>query len=187
MFNGYDRSPVAALGEVSPVKSVGNSTTAYRDLEDDADVKIVLNALAESVAMRLREQGLKCKTVAINIRDKKLFCFDRQCKIPIPSNNAGDIAECAFTLFRANYDWRVPIRSIGVKGADLIPADVPVQTDLFTDDTQRQKREKIDVAVDDLRNRFGFSCVKRGVVMQDLRFSDLNAKDHHTIHPYSYF
>lgn len=67
--NGLDTSPVAHTGEVSPIKSVGNSTTTYRDLEDDNDVKIVLNALSESVAMRMREQGFKCKTVCVHVRD----------------------------------------------------------------------------------------------------------------------
>lgn len=39
---------------------------AYRDLTNDNDVKIVLNGLSESVAMRMREQGFNCKAVCIN-------------------------------------------------------------------------------------------------------------------------
>ncbi|MFA9424550.1 MAG: DNA polymerase IV [Sedimentibacter sp.] len=185
--NGLDTSAVAQAGDVSPVKSIGNSTTAYRDLENDTDVKIVLNALAESVAMRMREQGFKCKTVCINVRDKNLQHFDRQCKIEKPTNSANDIAFSAFDLFQNNYDWKVPIRSIGVKGTDFVGENTAVQLDLFTDDNRRIKREKINKAVDNLRNRFGFSCIKRAVVMQDLKFSELNARDDHTIHPYNYF
>ena len=46
--NGWDDSPVSAEGYQAPIKSIGNSTTAPRDLENDQDVQIILMALAES-------------------------------------------------------------------------------------------------------------------------------------------
>ena len=49
------------------VKSVGNSTTTPRDLVDDTDVKVVFTVLAESVARRMREQGLQGRTVCISL------------------------------------------------------------------------------------------------------------------------
>ena len=71
--NGYDESPVKLENTSAPVKSVGNSTTTPRDMETDEDVKIVLYILAESVAARLRENGFRCRTVEISVRDKELF------------------------------------------------------------------------------------------------------------------
>ncbi len=71
--NGYDESPVKLENTSAPVKSVGNSTTTLRDMETDEDVKIVLYILAESVAARLRENGFRCRTVEISVRDKELF------------------------------------------------------------------------------------------------------------------
>lgn len=59
--NGYDESPVRLEDTHAPIKSVGNSTTTPRDLENDEDVKIVLYILAESVAARLRENGFRCR------------------------------------------------------------------------------------------------------------------------------
>lgn len=53
--NGWDESPVSPQGYEAPVKSIGNSTTTPRDLENNLDVQIVLMALAESVAARLRK------------------------------------------------------------------------------------------------------------------------------------
>lgn len=52
--NGLDTSPVSNIGAKSLIKSVGNSTTAPRDLITDQDVRITLYALCESVAERLR-------------------------------------------------------------------------------------------------------------------------------------
>ncbi|MFR6580849.1 MAG: hypothetical protein ACLURP_01480 [Ruminococcus sp.] len=46
-------------GMKRPIKSIGNSTTTPRDLENNLDVQIVLMALAESVAARLQETWLQ--------------------------------------------------------------------------------------------------------------------------------
>ena len=76
--NGWDESPVATEGYSAPIKSIGNSTTTPRDLENDLDVQIIFMALAESVSARLRKHGFKCNTVAISIRDNSLYHFSRQ-------------------------------------------------------------------------------------------------------------
>ena len=60
---------------LSPVKSVGNSCTAPHDLKCDEDAKMLITALGESVAMRLREQGLLARTVCISIRDCELYSY----------------------------------------------------------------------------------------------------------------
>ena len=57
--NGWDDSPVKREHTHAPIKSIGNSTTTPRDLETDEDVKIILYVLAESVAARLRENGVE--------------------------------------------------------------------------------------------------------------------------------
>lgn len=84
--NGYDESPVKLENTSAPVKSVGNSTTTPKDMETDEDVKIVLYILAESVAARLRENGFRCRTVEISVRDKELFHFSKQVKLQNASN-----------------------------------------------------------------------------------------------------
>ena len=120
--NGLDASPVMAMGEESVIKSIGNSTTTPRDLVDDADVKMTMCVLAESVAARLREHGLKCSTVQIHVRDNELNVFERQAKLPRPSQLSSEIATLSMELFRDNYRWARPIRSLGVRGTDLVDA-----------------------------------------------------------------
>lgn len=63
--NGWDDSPVTAESYHAPIKSIGNSTTTPRNLECDQDVQIILMALAESVAARLRKHGFRCNVVSI--------------------------------------------------------------------------------------------------------------------------
>ncbi len=100
--NGYDESPVKLENTSAPVKSVGNSTTTPRDMETDEDVKIVLYILAESVAARLRENGFRCRTVEISVRDKELFHFSKQVKLQNASNITKEIAEAGYRLYEAN-------------------------------------------------------------------------------------
>ena len=185
--NGYDDSPVKVENTRAPIKSVGNSTTTPRDLENDEDVKIVLYILAESVATRLRENGFKCKVVEISVRDNELLSFTRQHKISNATNITKEIAEEAYRIFKENYNWRKPIRSIGVRGADLVNDNYWEQIDLFSSVELREKQEKMDQTVDDIRRRFGFYSVQRGLMYRDRILSAVNAKEDHSVHPHGYF
>lgn len=185
--NGYDDSPVRKENAHAPIKSVGNSTTTHRDLVNDEDVKIVIYVLAESVAERLRENGFRCRVVEISIRDNDLFSFTRQRKISNATNITEEIAVEAYRLFKESYDWRKPIRSVGVRGADLVNDNYWEQIDLFCDFQMREKHMKMDAAVDDIRRRFGFYSIQRGLMFQDKVLSAVNAKEDHTVHPHGYF
>ncbi len=185
--NGYDDSPVKYEDAHAPIKSIGNSTTTPRDLVNEQDVKIVLTILAESVAARLRENGFKCRVVEISVRDNELFSFTRQRKIDHATNVTREIAEEAFRLFQENYNWQKPIRSVGVRGADLVNDNYWEQIDLFSSVEFREKQMKVDEAVDDIRRRFGFYSVQRGLMYVDKMLSAVDAKAEHTVHPHGYF
>lgn len=185
--NGYDATPVRSENTSAPIKSIGNSTTTPRDLENNEDVKIILYVLAESVAARLRENGFRCRTVEISVRDKDLYSYTTQMKLPNASNITKEIADAGFRLFTRSYKWQKTIRSIGIRGTDLVNDNYWEQLDLFHDENQREKRQKMDVAIDDIRRRFGFYSVKRGLMLGDTILSKVNAKEEHTVHPHSYF
>ena len=185
--NGYDDSPVKIENTHAPIKSVGNSTTTPRDLLTDEDVKIVLYMLSESVASRLRKNGFRCRVVEISVRDNELYSFTRQHKIMNATNITGEIAEEAYRIFKENYTWHKPIRSIGVRGADLVTDDYWEQIDLFCSMEKREKLMKMDGAMDELRRRFGYFCVQRGIMYQDKILSTLDAESTHTVHPHGYF
>jgi DNA polymerase-4 len=185
--NGYDSSPVRRENTEAPIKSIGNSTTTPRDLETDEDVKIVLFVLAESVAMRLRENGFRCRTVEISIRDNELYSFTRQTKVPYATNITKEIGEAGYRLFKENYNWQKPIRSVGIRGADLVNDNYWEQLDLFQNAQVREKMMKADAAVDDIRRRFGFYSIKRGLMLEDTALSGVNAREEHTVHPHGYF
>ena len=184
--NGWDETPVCVEGYQAPIKSIGNSTTTPRDLVNDLDVKIILMALSESVASRLRENGFQCKVVEISIRDNELYHFSRQSKLKHPTNITDEIVQAAYRLFKDNYRWEHPIRSLGVRGCDLVSDDMPYQLDLFMSEQKREKLEKMDQVVDEIRARFGYQSIQRAFVYQDKILAQLNAREH-TVHPQGYF
>ena len=58
---------------------------------------------------------------------------------------------------------------------------------MFSDPERREKLGKVDAAVDEIRKRFGFYSIQRGLMYRDRILSSVNAKDDHTVHPHGYF
>ena len=184
--NGDDQTPVSYEDEHAPIKSIGNSTTTPRDLENETDVSIIIYLLAESVSARLRENHFVGDVIEISVRDNELHSFTRQRKVSMPTNITSEIGSYAMQIFKDNYNWNKPIRSIGVRVADLMTDMVPVQLDLFNNQERRDRQHKMDLAVDEIRRRFGYYSIQRGMMYQDWRLSSVNAKDDHTVHPHGY-
>ena len=104
----------------------------------------------------------------------------------MPTNITSEIGAYAMQLFRKNYVWRKPIRSIGVRVADLMVDTIPVQLDLFNNQERRERQHKMDLAIDEIRRRFGYYAIQRGMMYQDRKLSSVNAKEDHTVHPHGY-
>ncbi|MBE6759131.1 MAG: DNA polymerase IV [Ruminococcaceae bacterium] len=185
--NGLDTSPVARYQDTVTVKSVGNSTTAPRDLENFEDVKIIALVLADSVSRRLREQQLSGRVVSMSVRSSGLCWFSRQHKLDHHTNLASEIAAAALELFRANYDWEEPIRSLGVCVSDLVQGSQPVQYSIFDDTQRREQRRRLEEAMDGLKSRFGTYSVQPAVLLKDRHLSGFDPKESHTIHPVGFF
>lgn len=90
----------------------------------------------------------------------------------------------AYRLFKESYRWEKPVRSIGIRGADLVADGVCEQLSMFIDEDKRHRLEVVDRAVDDIRHRFGFYSIQRGVMYTDAALSHLNAKEEHIVHPH---
>jgi DNA polymerase-4 len=148
---------------------------------------MIFYVLSESVAARLREHGFKCRTAQISIRDNTLFSFGLQDKLLKPTNLSADLAEKAMELFRTQYSWSKPIRSIGVRGCDLIAADTQEQLSLFENEERRMKQEKLEAVVDILRRRFGHFSIQRALFLTDANLGTINPKEDHIIHPVAFF
>jgi len=173
--NGIDTSPVRAEGTGPPVKSIGNSTTTSRDMVNDEDVRIVLMTLAESVGMRLREEGFKGYVVEFALRTTDLRWLLHQRKTKRPTNTTRDILEAGFELYKEVR--MLPLRSIGIRVSTLVPADEPEQMNLFENEIKNDNQRAIDRAVDTIREAYGFHSIQRGLARLDEKLGTLNARE----------
>lgn len=176
--NGQDYSGIRCYYAFSPMKSIGNSTTAPRDMVGEDDIKITLMALCESVGARLREQNCLCSTVSVGIRDNRLLSYDRQAKLPRLTANTLDIWEAALELFRRHHSSREPVRSLSVKASRLTPANGIVQLSLFSEEQKAQHRAEIDRALDKIRGKYGYCSICRAITLVEPAL-DLDAKGEH--------
>ena len=69
----------------------------------------------------------------------------------------------------------------------MVEAQSSLQRSLFAEDRRRDKWERIDAAVDHLRQRYGYMSVRRAVLDTDPLLGRINVKDGHTVHPVGYF
>lgn len=99
----------------------------------------------------MREQGLKCETVSIHVRDNQLRCYQKQRKTDVATDLAHEINTTAMELFVKSYKWERPIRSIGVRANDLIGANSCVQLSLCYDENKREQHKRLEETMDTLR------------------------------------
>ena len=165
MANGLDDSPVRRWGESEAVKSVGNSITYAHDLVGREACRAGLMPLCDSVGARLRAQGLKCRTITVQIKDPSLKVISRQKTLPMPTNLTKLIFQEACAILSQCWPATAPVRLLNVTATNLIGADepVPAQLSLLEEVVPDDPRQAaLEAAVDRLRSRFGHAAVKPG-------------------------
>ncbi len=192
---GLDDSPVRpfepGIGDIEHVvKGVGNGITTPFDLADAITARQVIWLMGESVAQRLRAQGLAARTICAYGRDfKTLEGRSRQTTLERPTQLTSEICKTAADLLCADWDFEggARIRALGVRATNLVPADSAVQLDIFGQEEARLKELQLDRAIDSLRGRFGNHAVRRLSELSDERLADLDPQRDNVVHPVSFF
>ena len=163
--NGLDRSPVRPQAEREPVKSVGNGTTFPHDLTRWEEVRAGLAALSDSVAMRLRRQGLYCSGVQVTIKDSSFCSISRQKRLESPTRLMKDIQRAAMELTRSAWRAPPPIRMLTVTALHITEsAESFEQLDLLGAGraVSDARQEKLESAVRAIRDKFGDGSITFG-------------------------
>ncbi|HHV58763.1 MAG TPA: DNA polymerase IV [Clostridiaceae bacterium] len=167
LANGIDTSPV----EASPVqdsKSISRSETLARDITDLEEAKVVLMELAEEVGIQAREQNFKGKTVSITIRYSDFKTVTRQ-KTVKPTFLTKEIYKAGEKLLEENWNDKKPVRLLGI-GLSSNITDKFTQLNLFDiieSAPEGKKQEKLELAMDSIRKRFGMDVIKRAKILKD--------------------
>lgn len=166
--NGLDFEPVMQVEYKRQIKSVGNSQTLRRDLTNNHEVWYVMLSLSEQVAKRLRDNSLCATGVAISVKTEDLEYREYQIQLNYPINTALTLAQTGFELFERHFKWHKNVRSVGIRGINLVSDDTDVQCSMFRDDRKIEKEEILAQTTDKLRSRFGFDIVKRAVLNEQM-------------------
>lgn len=155
--NGLDNSPV--ITEAPAQKGYGNSTTIAFDVVDLKTAKLVLLALSETVAARIRKDNVKIEVLAVGIKSYDLSYKSHQMILPAPTNITSEIYRYSCKVFEELWDG-VPIRHLGIHTSRVCDFSDARQLTLF-DETDYTKLETLDYTVDFIRRRFGPDSIKR--------------------------
>lgn len=173
---GEDIEPVRRAEKSRDVKSMGHGMTATRDIENLPDAKDLIYYLAERAATRMRKGGYRGSLVCVGMRDAGLFGLVRQRKLPMPTYSSDEIAECAFSVFRDNWNGD-PMRTITVSVSKLEPFDAPRQLSIFSDDVRNNKLEKLDEALDKINSKYGAIVHRASLVGKDFIYDKSDDED----------
>ncbi len=166
--NGLENSPVESYYAERDVKSVGSGNTFSRNIVGLAEIKPAILRLAEDVGTRLRKYDMYANGVQLTIRDPDFYTFSRQTKIP-STNVTQEIYKTAVELFKKNYSDTKPVRALTVTAIDLEKEKRASQLSLFETESVKsdEKGEKLQAAIDLIRNKYGTNSVAPATTMTD--------------------
>ena len=156
--NGVDESNVHTPYKPKS-KCLGNSQVLPRDYVEQREIEIVLREMAEQVAIRLRRAGKKATVVAIHLGYSKLEnkrSINTQMKIE-PTNNTDILTNYVLKLFHNKYTSGA-IRNVAVSYSGFVDESYGLIS-LFDDVDKEEKEERLQTAIDSIRNQFGFTSL----------------------------
>ncbi len=160
--NGIDQDPV--LPPDPTRKGYGNSITLAQDVSDFDTACQVLLALSETVGARLREAGVRCNSVTVELKDWRFTSQSHQCVLKSPTDSTSVLYNTACRLLKEFWD-KTPVRLIGLRTSQ-IQEDPFEQMSLFEDERQKKMRA-MEKAVDHIRGRYGIDSVQRASFLKE--------------------
>lgn len=167
--NGLDDSPVLEAGQEEDLHSVGNGMTFSRNLITRKDILTSVTVLSDSVAARMRRHGVKGAAVQVTIKDQNLKVITRQKPLPVPSYLAADLSKAVMELIEASWKIGTPIRMLTVTALKLMPQGMATEQISLLEDNRmgREKRERLEKTLDDIREKFGHGSILPSSVLNN--------------------
>ena len=156
--NGLDCERVRGRTEVEMVKSVGNGTTFPYNLTTREQALGGIAILADSVATRLRREGLYAGGIQVTVRDPEFHARSRQRRLDAPTHLIREMTGLAMEVLADLWKPPSPIRALTVTAIYLTPeGEAFEQEDLFSAAAvpKKEKQEKLEAAMEHIRGKYG--------------------------------
>lgn len=138
-------------------KSIGSERTLGKDVCEKSLIKVHLRRSADAIGRRLRQKRNVAFGVGIKLKTADFQILTRQRRL----SESTDVTERLYSIgvdLLKELNHRGPFRLVGMVAYDLVGIDDRFQLDLFST-SARQRR--LDVAIDELAERFGPNIVHR--------------------------
>lgn len=150
------------------VKSIGHEQTFLQDIISLDVAQKELLALADKVARRMRHQNLTGKTVTLKVKYFDFVQITRSTTLPKSLDDGLEIYSAACRLLEKTEVTKKPIRLLGISLSQLsFLATTGTQLSLFDQDQSSQKRQRLNIVLDSLSEKFGDESVLPGTLLKD--------------------
>jgi len=149
------------------VKSVGNEQTFLHDIISLDTVQKELLALGNKVARRMRNKGLKGKTITLKVKYSDFVQITRSVTLPKSTDDGSEIYSVVCRLLKKTEVTKKPIRLLGISLSQLSFLGIGNQLSLFDQDQSSQKRQSLNTVLDSLSEKFGDDSVLPGTLLND--------------------
>ena len=140
-------------------KSYSHSHVMARATSSQQDLEELLMRLSDMVGRRLRSAGRRGRVVSLGVVYRPVAGhFSKQVTVPNPISTGEEIYRAALELLAAREPRRL-VGTLGVGIAGLTEASAG-QMGLFAPEV-RPRNERLEVAIDAIRDRFGEDAVQR--------------------------
>ena len=166
--NGLDESPVSRFTDEEEIKSIGNGSTFRKDLYTLDEILTAVTALSDTVATRLRKAGRKACGVKVDIKSPDFKTISRQKQLMRPTHLVSELVDAAMEILQASWQIGQPIRLLTVTAINLVHEDSAEQLDFLGGSAEaRERAERVELAMDEVRKKYGTSSIGFGAVMQN--------------------
>lgn len=156
LAQGIDDSPVIPC---APAKSMGSEDTLPEDTTDINTLKKQILSQAEEVGERLRKDGLKGRTITLKLKHSDFTLATRSHSLKEATYATKIIYDTAAMLLE-RYNLKMPVRLIGLAVSSFGGGQ---QYSLLPGmEKEMEKLERVDYAVDRIREKLGPGMIKRG-------------------------
>lgn len=160
------------LSFTTTMQSISQSTTLDRDIEDYHEIKLVFKRLANSLAMRAKQENLKGKSISISVRYSDFSTIVRSITLDQYTNNGDFILENAYLLFDKNNISTLPIRHLGITLGSLFSSNRNIeQLNMFMPEIKIDPKKILDDLNQQLKNGklvYASSIIKKTAVSKDM-------------------